>query len=85
MINLPDFHKCLHIKTLPLYYHPITSLSRLKNNSIYKGNIHRCLVISGRTKSKICAFSSYLPGSEDTVISKAVPSGRDFSIALRGG
>ena len=28
-------------------------------------------------------FQAYLPGSKDTVISKAVPSGRDFTIALR--
>ena len=41
---------------------------------------------------RICEFyeeffifqaQTYLPGSEDTVISKAVPSGRDSSIALR--
>ena len=85
MINLPDFHKCLHIKTLPLYYHPTISLFRLKNKSLYIDYIHRRLVISGGSKSQICPFSSYLPGSEDTVISKAVPSGRDFPIALRGG
>ena len=29
-------------------------------------------------------YQTYLPGSEDTVISKAVPPGRDFLIALRG-
>ena len=28
-------------------------------------------------------LQAYLPGSKDTVISKAVPSGRDFTIALR--
>ena len=33
--------------------------------------------------NKIYQKPAYLPGSEDTVISKAVPSGRDSSIALR--
>ena len=53
--------------------------------NIYMNFILRCSKISRDTCLKICHCSSYLPGSEDTVISKAVPSGRDFSIALRGG
>ena len=32
-----------------------------------------------------CALNSYLPGSGDTVIMKAVPPGRGPSIALRLG
>ena len=35
------------------------------------------------TSHKNKQFQAYLPGSKDTVISKAVPSGRDSTIALR--
>jgi len=37
------------------------------------------ILISHKNEPK----KAYLPGSKDTVISKAVPSGRDSTIALR--
>ena len=83
--NTLHFFSSLHIKTPPLYYHPTLSHISLEKKNIYMDFMTRCSIISRGTYFKECHNSSYLPGSEDTVISKAVPSGRDFSIALRGG
>ena len=75
----------LNLKNLLFYFYPIMPHFYHWKKNIYMNFILRCSIISRDTFSKRCHLSSYLPGSEDTVISKAVPSGRDFSIALRGG
>ena len=67
-------------KRLPkrLFIDPIFFLSFFTNG---------CMIDGFRSKdsnqSQNEPNSSYLPGSKDTVISKAVPSGRDSTIALR--
>ena len=79
------FFSSLNIVYLLSYYYPIISHFCSDQKNIPLNFILRYSIISRGSWVEKCQLSSYLPGSEDTVISKAVPSGRDFSIALRGG